>query len=107
MNLKRLELLKEFLLEKPNDPFLKYALAKEYEKGGEEQTALAILEALTDEHPDYVGTYYHLGKIYEGKGDFEKAVLIYEEGMIAAKKAGDQHALGELAGAKLAIDDGT
>ncbi len=105
MNIKRLELLKDFLQEKPNDPFLKYALAKEYEKGGEEATAIAMFEALIDEHPDYVGTYYHLGKIYERKGDFEQAISIYENGMTEAKKAGDQHALGELAGAKLGIED--
>jgi len=33
MNSQRIELLKNFLSESPNDPFLKYALAKEYEKG--------------------------------------------------------------------------
>lgn len=105
MNSQRIELLKNFLSESPNDPFLKYALAKEYEKGDDEKLAIAMLEALTEEHPDYVGTYYHLGKIYERNGDLDTAISVYENGMLAAKKAGDKHALGELASAKMGIED--
>lgn len=105
MNAQRIEFLKNFLSESPNDPFLKYALAKEYEKGGDEKLAIAMLEALTEEHPDYVGTYYHLGKIYERNGDLDTAISVYENGMLAAKKAGDKHALGELASAKMGIED--
>lgn len=101
----RLTQLLEFLKESPEDPFLLFAIAKEYEKQSEIDQALAQYQDLVNNHPDYVGTYYHYGKIREQKGQLEEAIQIYQKGMDVAKKQGDQHALGELAAAKLNIDD--
>jgi tetratricopeptide (TPR) repeat protein len=97
----RLERLKGLLKENPEDSFLIFAIAKEYEKQGDEAQALEHYLKLRKQDPDYVGTYYHLGKAYERRGDPERASEVYEAGMEAARRAGDQHALSELAGAKL------
>jgi len=105
MSEKRLEQIKNFLKQSPHDSFLKYALAKEFEKLGELSTAISTYEALVATDPKYVGTYYHLGKAYEQQNDFSKALEIYEQGMAVAKEIGDKHALSELAGAKILIDD--
>lgn len=101
----RLEMLLELRNSQPEDTFTLFALAKEYEKGGHIDQALAYYLELKSADPGYVGLYYHLGKLYELKQMYENAIVIYREGMAAARKAGDMHALGELNGARMQIDD--
>jgi len=101
----RLHQLQNFLESSPGDSFILFAIAKEYEKMGDLDKALEQYLQLKASDPDYVGLYYHLGKIYELKEDFDTAVEVYKEGMNTAKKQGDQHALSELAGAKLNLVD--
>ncbi|MEM7106212.1 MAG: tetratricopeptide repeat protein [Bacteroidota bacterium] len=101
----RLDLLKKYLADAPGDPFLLFAVAKEYEKLEEKDSALSYYLRLKQEDPTYVGTYYHLGKLYESKGEIENAFFTYKAGMVVAKNAGDQKSLEEIAGAKLALGD--
>lgn len=101
----RLDSILSFLSENPNDPFLKYALGKEHEKQGQLEKTIEIFENLIQSDPDYIGTYYHLGKIYEQQSAPEKAIAIYQAGISIARKIGDKHAEGELAGAKMMLDD--
>lgn len=102
---KRLKQLFAFLDNNPNDTFVLFALAKEYEKLEDQKKALEYYLKLLEVDINYVGAYYHLGKLYELQGLIEKAFFTYKKGMLIAKKAGDQHALSELAGAKLALGD--
>ncbi|SKB41270.1 Tetratricopeptide repeat-containing protein [Parapedobacter luteus] len=92
----RLQQLIGFLAESPSDPFLKYALATEYLKLGQVDNALRYYEELLDKHPDYVGTYYHLAKLYEALERKADAIAVYEKGMQAAESKRDLHALSEL-----------
>ena len=92
----RIEKLKEMLVADPSDSFLQHALALEFCKAGDDETARSFFENLLSQNPGYVGSYYHLAKLLERAGDEEAAILIYEKGMEQAKQAGDQHALGEL-----------
>ena len=101
----RLEQLQQLLDATPDEPFILFAIAKEYEKGQNLDQALTWYLRLREANPDYVGLYYHLGKLYEEKQELEKALEAYQAGMEVAKTQGDQHALGELAGAKLGIED--
>ena len=95
----RIEKLKEFLKETPTDSFLQHALALEYVKLGKEDDAKKLFESILQTDPGYVGSYYHLGKLFERTGNNDEAVKTYEKGMSAAKKAGDDKAYGELRGA--------
>ena len=99
MNSTRLEQLQAFLAESPKDAFLQFAIAKEYESLGDQEKALQSYLTLREQQADYVGTYYHLGKLYEALEDFDKAEEVYQAGMEVAKGQGDKHALGELRGA--------
>lgn len=105
MSSPRLEQLKGFLQSSPNDSFILFAIAKEYEGLSQSDQALAYYLKLRKEDPNYVGTYYHLGKLYETREALSEAFAIYKEGMAIAKAIGDQHALSELAGAKLNLGD--
>ena len=91
----RLHQLLKFLEEEPNDPFNIYALALEYQKIDQEK-ALAFFQLLTEEHADYVATYYHLGKLHEELGNKEEAIRILETGIEKARTCQDYKALREL-----------
>lgn len=92
----RIRQLNDFLNENPAAPFLLYALATEYFKIGQVDEALHYYNLLRTDHPGYVGTYYHLGKLYETLGQKEDAITTYLQGMEIAQQKNDRHALAEL-----------
>jgi Tfp pilus assembly protein PilF len=92
----RITKLLEFLDASPEDNFLKHALALEYVKSGDAGKARILFESILTQHPDYIGSYYHLSKLLEYTGETKLAIEWYEKGMTAAKKAGDNHAYNEL-----------
>jgi tetratricopeptide (TPR) repeat protein len=96
MQSSRLEKLLEFIKNEPNDEFLKYALATEYLSLNETAKALEYYEDLVNNHPGYVGTYYHLGKLYEALNRKEDAIATYEKGIKTAREKRDNHSLSEL-----------
>ena len=97
--MERIEKLKSFLAENPDDSFVQHALALEYVKLNDDEAAKKQWEALLKRDADYVGSYYHLAKLLERQGERETAVATYEKGMAIAKKVGDRHAFNELQGA--------
>jgi len=94
--LDRIETLKEFLKQDPTDSFLKHALALEYIKTGDDLTAQKLFEDILQKDPGYIGSYYHLAKLFERNGDTATAIIWYEKGMEQAKKARENHAYNEL-----------
>ena len=101
----RLTQLQTLLAESPEDAFILFAIAKEYEKLGQPEKAVEQFEALRRSNPVYVGLYYHLGKLYEHYDAIEKALSVYKNGMEVARKLKDHHALGELNAARLNLED--
>lgn len=95
----RIEEINKFLEETPNDPFLHYALTMEYVKLEEWDMARVLFQKLVDEYPDYVGTYYHFGKLLEKVNEKEFALTIYQKGIEIARSKRNFHALNELQGA--------
>ena len=96
MMTQRLVDLMKLLEEDPNDSFLLFAIAKEYENQGLLDQAEHYYLTLYKSNPSYVGLYYHLAKLYESKGMVEEALNYYDEGIFMANKMHDQHALAEL-----------
>ncbi len=92
----RIKALEQFHEEDPDDPFTRFALASEYLKAGNKERALAFFEALRAEKPAYVGTYYHLAKLYERLGRPEDAEETCRAGIEEAEKANDGHSKSEL-----------
>jgi tetratricopeptide (TPR) repeat protein len=100
----RLKQLQDFLLERPGDGFLRHALALEYVKLGQDDQALSTWIELLKDQPDYVGSYYHLGKLHERKQNLDEAESTYKKGIEAANAVGDRHAAGELNTALMLLD---
>ncbi|GIV57514.1 MAG: hypothetical protein KatS3mg042_0427 [Rhodothermaceae bacterium] len=97
----RIQTLLRFLEEDPHDAFTRFALASEYRKRGDTDRALTFFEALVRDDPDYVGTYYHLGKLYQELGRLPDALATYRRGIEVARDQRDLHALSELQAALL------
>lgn len=95
----RIQQLEEFIRETPNDPFLHYALVMEYVKVNDLEKSKAGFENMISKYPEYVGTYYHFGKLLEKIDNKEEAIIIYQKGIDVAKRAKNMHAMGELQGA--------
>ena len=104
MKSNRIETLIGFLDEDPDDSFVRFALAKEYEKLGTLKKALDTYLELKTKDPNYVGLYYHLGGLYESLNEKSNALSTYEEGIKVAKKIADFHSLSELHTAKTNLE---
>ncbi len=82
-----------------------YTSALEYLKIANYSQALQIFEQLTQSNPTYVGTYYHLGKLYEQLERPQEALSAYETGINIAQQLNDRHSLQELRGAYQMLSD--
>lgn len=101
----RLKMIEEMLITNPRDTFLLYAISLEYKKIGDTSTAIKKLEELVLTNPDYLGSYYQLGKLYENENQLEKAIEIYKKGKIIATEKNDPKTLGELNEAIYILED--
>jgi tetratricopeptide (TPR) repeat protein len=100
----RIDQIRQFLQDSPNDSFLRYALAQELQKQGNVEAAKEAYLWLTDNQPSYVATYYHLGKLLIAQGEKEAALAWFNLGIEHAKAAKELHALSELQSAKLELE---
>lgn len=100
----RLSNLLDLLNQQPNDGFLLFAIAKEYENLQDIPNALKYYEHLRKNDPEYVGLYYHLADLYKEMEDFEKAIHVFDQGIAIAEKIKDLHALSELKSAKMNLE---
>jgi Tfp pilus assembly protein PilF len=95
MSSERLNLLHKFYEEDPSDPFNLYALALEY-LNTDIAKAEQFFQILLDKHKDYLPTYYHAARLFQDKGEKDKAISVYENGILLARTCGDRKAQREL-----------
>lgn len=91
----RIEKLKEFLEQNEADDFIQHALALEYIKIDDDITAEKLFMGILQRNPAYIGSYYHLAKLYERAGNEEDAIKTYEKGMVMSRET-DKHTYNEL-----------
>ena len=101
----RIEKLQEYMKTSGKDSFLQHALALEYIKVGNDEEARKLFNEILKREPTYIGSYYHLGKLLERKGDNAKALKVYERGMEVAEEADDHHSYTELRTAYEDLED--
>lgn len=97
MNLERIKQLEKFIVEQPDDPFNRYALALEW---ADEDPALAarILMKLIGDCPQYVPSYYQAALALLELNRMEEAKIVLQKGIEAARQRNDQKAASELKG---------
>jgi tetratricopeptide (TPR) repeat protein len=104
-NPSRLHQLQEMLKAEPNDAFLNYALAVEFEKEGRIDEATVHLQNMIKSHPEYLPIYYKLGKLFEDQQQFNEAKKSYLLGKDLAVKQYNKKTLNELEEALWLIED--
>jgi tetratricopeptide (TPR) repeat protein len=101
--------LESLLEDRPDDPFLIFALAREHEKHLNPLQAVLMYEHLANEHPDYIGTYYHYASLLYNRGNRNEALKLVDMGIERGTSVKDLHAISELkalkAGWLMEMDD--
>ena len=92
----RMEILLSMVAKNPQDSFARYGLAMEYANTGDLERAVTEYRALIGFNPDYAAAYYHGGQALEKLGRVEEAREVYEKGIEATGRTGDQHTRSEL-----------
>lgn len=94
--MERIDIIKQFLEDTPDDSFLHHCLALENIKLGNKEEARTIFRQLLERDPGHVGSYYHYGQLLEVMSFLDQAEDAYLRGIEAAKASGDRRALSEL-----------
>jgi cytochrome c-type biogenesis protein CcmH/NrfG len=92
----RRQMLEEFAAAHPADAFARYGLAMECANQGDHPAAVENFEKLLAEHPAYVSGYFQFGQLLARMAQTEKARSTFTSGIVAARRAGDQHAAEEM-----------
>jgi hypothetical protein len=90
--------LEAMLAEEPDDIFLLYGLACEEVKQGQPAAGLSRFDDIHARFPDYVPAWFRHAQILAELGDTDAAKRIGQTGLETARRVGDLHAAGELAG---------
>ncbi len=92
----RIATFEQFVADKPNDPFPRYALALEYKTAGRMADAETCFGELLHRLPTYVPAYLQLGMLLQSQGRADEARQVFRTGLEVAGTARDGHALSEL-----------
>lgn len=84
------------LADDPQDVFLRYSLAMELDKEGENAVSLEQLAELSGESPAYVPAFFMAGQQLARLGRVAEARAVLRDGIEAARSQGDTHAAGEM-----------
>ncbi len=95
-NHKKIRELAGFLKKNPEDSFTKFALALELLKLDEVSKARVLFESILKQDSEYLGVYYHLGKLYERTGRPGDAREMYTQGILVAERQNHERTLAEL-----------
>ncbi len=88
--------LATYIKKNPDDSFSKFALALEFQKEGMYKRSRMFFENILENDPEYVGVYYHLGKLYEVMGQLADAKNMYEQGIEIADRQQEARTKSEL-----------
>lgn len=92
----RLEQLKQMLQDDPEDAFLRYGLAMEYRKAGEQSESLELLAGLMKDEPPHVPSFLMAAQQMVEQEEIDQARAVLRTGIETARKQGDTHAAGEM-----------
>jgi thioredoxin-like negative regulator of GroEL len=94
----RLKQIQAWLADSPDDLELRYALAMEYRSVGDDERTAEQLKSLIADKPDYIASYLMLAQTLVKLIRDDEAKDVLRTGIAAAKRAGNEHAMGEMQG---------
>lgn len=94
----RLSQILTLLAESPDDPFLRFALAKEWESEGDSDEALRAWSWFPKHCPTYTGFYYHYARLLYQSGREKEARAVLADGLGTTRAQGEWHDHRELKG---------
>jgi len=92
----KIALFTQILEQNPTDAFTRYGLAMAYAAEGKTDAALAEFGVLIGHNPDYVPAYQMSAQTLIKLGRTEEALNRLHEGIAAANRTKNQHALAEM-----------
>ncbi len=92
----KLAALNEILQLDPANAFARYGLAMEHISRGNPEVALTEFSTLIGHNPDYVPAFQMSAQTLVTLGRIEEALSRLHEGIAAANRTGNQHALAEM-----------
>ncbi len=95
MQKERIAQLENYLLESPEDPFLRYALATEY-RATDRAKAWEYFSQILENHPEYAPVYYHAANMAWEDANIEQAKHLFEQGIQRCTEQQEAHLLKEL-----------
>ena len=92
----RREKIEAMLKEEPEDQFLRYSLACEYDNEERSNESLTILRDLMADQPPHVHAYLRGAQLLVKLDRIEEARAALREGIEVARQQGELHAAGEM-----------
>lgn len=92
----RREKIEAMLADDSGDTFLRYSLAMELDKEGDNAASLAQFAELTRDAPPYVPAFFMAAQQLARLGRVDEARTYLRDGIEAARSQGDAHAAGEM-----------
>ncbi|QQS31573.1 MAG: tetratricopeptide repeat protein [Acidobacteriota bacterium] len=77
----RIAVFEQMLAADPSNAMVMFGLAKEYEKAGDHQKVIALLEAYLEKADDEGNAYGTLAQAFLANGEREKAIETYRKGI--------------------------
>ncbi len=98
MSAARREKIEALLQQSPDDAELIYALALEHVSEGTLDHGLTLLQELNRTLPTYIPAHVQAGQLLLKLGREDEARAAFTTGIEQARRVGDHHAAGEMAG---------
>ena len=92
----KLALLTQILQQNPTDAFARYGLAMELVSQSRIPEALTEFDRCIADNPDYVPAYQMSAQTMAAHGQSDLALARLHQGIAAANRTGNQHALAEM-----------
>ncbi len=92
----RRERIEAMLEQEPGDQFLRYGLAMEWQKEGDHERCLTLLNELMAEPSPMVAAFHMAGQHLTRLKRFAEARAVLQAGIDQARLQGDQHAASEM-----------
>jgi tetratricopeptide (TPR) repeat protein len=92
----RREKIEEMLKAEPQDQFLRYSLACEYDNEDRTDESLALFRGLISDHPPHVHAFLRGAQLLVKLSRIEEARTALRDGIEVARQQGELHAAGEM-----------